>query len=72
MCCYQWKENVYKEPLEQCYFTPSPPFTMNALVLLFLPVALAASPDQRIVNGQNVNIANYPWQVCINMRSGNS
>ena len=37
---------------------------MNALVLLLLPVALAASPDQRIVNGQNVNIANYPWQVC--------
>ena len=39
------------------------PFIMNALVLLLLPVALAASPDQRIVNGQNVNIANYPWQV---------
>jgi len=36
---------------------------MNALLLLLLPVALAASPDQRIVNGQNVNIANYPWQV---------
>jgi secreted trypsin-like serine protease len=36
---------------------------MNVLVLLLLPVALAASPDQRIVNGQNVNIATYPWQV---------
>lgn len=48
-------------------FTTSHPhlwFIMNTLVLVvLLPVALAASIDQRIVNGQNVNIANYPWQV---------
>ena len=40
-----------------------PSFKMNALVLLLLPaVALAASPDSRIVGGQIVDIADYPWQ----------
>ena len=43
------------------YITPF--ITMNALVLLLLPVALAASPDQRIVNGGFAPIAFYPWQV---------
>ena len=34
------------------------------LLLLLLPaVALAASGDQHIVTGEDVDIANYPWQV---------
>ena len=40
---------------------------MNAplILMLLLPVVLAASPDKKIVGGANVNIANYPWQACL-------
>jgi hypothetical protein len=38
---------------------------MIALLLAVLPLAYAASvnPEGQIVNGQAVDIANFPWQV---------
>ena len=36
---------------------------MTPLLLLLVPLALAAAPEERIVNGRDVNIANFPWQV---------
>jgi secreted trypsin-like serine protease len=41
---------------------------LSLLLLAVLPLAYAASvnPEGRIVNGANVNIANYPWQVSAN------
>ena len=60
----QW--SIYKRPLNHHTSHPHLWFIMNALVLVvLLPVALAASIDQRIVNGNDVNIANYPWQVSV-------
>jgi secreted trypsin-like serine protease len=38
---------------------------ISLVLVVLLPVALAASIDQRIVNGASVDIANYPWQVSV-------
>ena len=38
---------------------------MFPLLALLLPVTLAVTPDNRIVGGEPVDIADYPWQVRI-------
>jgi secreted trypsin-like serine protease len=38
---------------------------MTALLLMLIPVALAASPDHKIVGGSNVDIADFPFQVSL-------